>query len=115
PYANYSTLPTWTPDQNIPSNTFSTALEVGSDNTITTSGTVTVTASAQGVVFETGTSITLNPGFSAAQGSFFTATLIPSTHTTCETPDPSWIQAYQSPTGCYNTTVQTQSQKQGVS
>jgi hypothetical protein len=103
PYANYTVLPSYTANSTITNKTYSAAATAEADNNLSTSGNVTVTAAAQGVVFTAGNSITLQPGFAAALGSSFTATLDQFGNSiTCGTLQK---QAFQSSGGCYNVVV----------
>lgn len=59
-------------ERNFLVNTFVTDATVKADNTITTDGDVVVSTGNE-VIFQAGTSITLKPGFTAEEGTYFTA------------------------------------------
>jgi hypothetical protein len=73
PYANYSQRPSWTSDRTIQNTTYSSTTTVEADNSITANTNVVVGASAQNVVFEAGSAVYLEPGFTTTTGCSFTA------------------------------------------
>lgn len=101
PYANYTGVPTGTADGTITNTSYTAAATIQADNSLTASTNVTV--SGQGVVFEAGGAVYLEPGFTAVAGSNFQAITTNYGFTTsCGTLQ---SQAYEGPSTCYNTSV----------
>lgn len=103
PFANYTQPPVYISDRVIASPQFhmSPAGTIMADNTISTSGVLNVSSTS--TVYLAGGSVTLKPGFMAAAGTSFTATLNNYGYSfSCTAPT---VEAYVFPNNCYNTTA----------
>jgi hypothetical protein len=110
PFANYTVKPSWISDTAIQNVNYTAAATNNyADNSLTVTN-VTVSPSAQGVVFQAGRMVSLEPGFVAETGSSFEASInnYGWVSPTCGTLQK---QAFQTSDNCYNTTAKGMAQK----
>jgi hypothetical protein len=110
PYANYTVSPSWVSDRTISNMTYTAAATEEADNSLTANTAVTVSASAQGVVFEAGNGVYLEPGFSALPGCNFQAVVdtYGAPALTCNTQQ--WM-GFTTSSNCYNSSAAAMSHK----
>jgi hypothetical protein len=110
PYAAYSVLPSFNADRTITNMAYTAPATEEADNSITAGPGVTISPSAQSVVFEAGHAVYLQQGFTAPPGSHFVAQIDnygytpPACGTLLKT-------AFPSPGNCYNAGAAPQSRK----
>ena len=102
--SNYIESPTYISDLVINAIVYNQTTEVKADNSITTQdGADVIVPAGQNVSYKTGAIVDLNPGFEAAVGSEFDASINTYGYNiTCGTPS---IEAFQFTGSCYNTTA----------